>query len=72
MKAIEIVNKLDSVINEKEEVFVKLKASHNEDIEAMLDYRRLNYEMVNLIEELKDKAIRYERMAGYVKEDVNE
>jgi len=71
MKATEIVNKLDDVINEKEEVFVKLKASHNEDVEAMLDYRRLNYEMVNLIEKLKDKAVRYEKMAGYVEGDEN-
>lgn len=69
MKATEIVEKLDDVINEKEEVFVKLKAGHNEDVEAMNQYRRLNYEMVNLIEELKDKAIRYEKMAGYVKEE---
>lgn len=37
--------------------------------DTLLDYRRLNYEMVNLIEELKDKAIRYEKMAGYVKEE---
>lgn len=37
--------------------------------DTLLDYRRLNYEMVNLIEELKDKAVRYEKMAGYVKGD---
>ncbi len=71
MKATEIVNKLDDAINEKEEVFVKLKASHNEDVEAMNQYRRLNYEMVNVIEELTDKAFRYEKMAGYVEEDTD-
>lgn len=68
MKAVNIVEKLSDVINEKEEIFVKLKNSHNEDTEAMNDYRKLDSKMVNLIEELKIKAIRYEKIAGYVKE----
>ena len=71
MKAIEIVEKLDSVINEKEEVFVKLKASHNEDTEAMVQYRKLDKEMVALIEELKNKAVKYEKIASYVEGDEN-
>ena len=42
--------------------------SHNEDTEAMNDYRKLDSKMVSLIEELKNKAIRYEKIADYAKE----
>jgi hypothetical protein len=41
MKAVNIVEKLSDVINEKEEVFIRLKNSHNTDTEAMNDYRKL-------------------------------
>lgn len=41
MKVVDIVEKLSDVINGKEEAFVKLKNSHNEDTEAMNDYRKL-------------------------------
>jgi hypothetical protein len=69
MKATDIVEKLDYVINKKEEAFIELKNSHNEDSEAMNNYRRLDSKMVGLIEELKNKAIRYEKIADYVKGD---
>jgi hypothetical protein len=68
MKVVNIVEKLSDVINEKEEAFVRLKNSHNTDTEAMNDYRKLDSKMVNLIEELKNKAIRYEKIADYAKE----
>jgi hypothetical protein len=58
MKAVNIVEKLSDVINEKEEVFIRLKNSHNTDTEAMNDYRKLE----------KIAAIHYEKIADYAKE----